>query len=369
MQPRIKLLIVYKDPKVHNPVASHAGLGVTALNTAKVLREHGYDAKPESVVDGYEIRNNLRSGKFSCTHLVMCAPFFDTPFLESLCIEFPYVTFVVTFHSNVGFLSVDKWAMGILLEQIDLQRTIGNFHIAGNNSRFCAGVRSAFNTQCLLLPNLYPLGNPVYRAPWRNGTLHIGAFGAIRVLKNLPSAAWAAQIMARELKTHVDFHISSGRVEGAGSDVVLTTLKRISENVSRHAYGMTLIEEPWAPWDVFRTAVVGRMHLLMQPSYTESFNGVTADGISMGIPSVTGPAIDWVPKNWIANVDDVNDMAHTGCMILPSADNDTPGDGYQFLRRYLNRSLDSWEEFLSPGRYSLVHRACRAVRRRIALYR
>lgn len=364
MQPSNKLLIVYKDPKVHNPVASHAGLGVTAINTARVLREHGYDATPESVVDGYEIRNNLRSGKWSCTHLVMCAPFFDTPFLRALCNEFPHVIFVVTFHSNVGFLGVDKWAMSILLEQIELQRTVANFRVAGNNPRFCRGVRSAFKAECLLLPNLYPLGKPVHRSPWSCGTLHIGAFGAIRVLKNLPTAAWAALIMANELKTNVDFHISSGRVEGAGADAVLITLKRVADSSTR----LTLVEEPWAPWDTFRTTVVGRMHLLMQPSYTESFNGVTADGISMGVPSVTGSAIDWVPKNWIANVDDVNDVAHTGCMILPAPGNDSPTDGYKALRRYLDSSLDAWDEFLCSQRFSVMQRACRAIRRTIALH-
>lgn len=369
MQPRIKLLIVYKDPKVHNPVASHAGLGVTALNTAKVLREHGYDATPESVVDGYDIRNNLRSGKFTCTHLVMCAPFFDTPFLKSLCAEFPHVTFVVTFHSNVGFLGTDKWAMGILLEQIDLQLTVSNFRIAGNNPRFCKGVRAAFGASCLLLPNLYPLGKPEYRSPWHRDTLHIGAFGAIRVLKNLPTAVWAAKIMAREIRTDVEFHISSGRVEGAGADAVLTTLRRIAASSAGGPYRLNLIEEPWAPWNIFRVNVVSNMHLLMQPSYTESFNGVTADGISMGIPSVTGPAIDWVPKNWIANVDDVNDVARVGCMILPSTSNDSPEDGYRALRRYLDRSLDAWDEFLQRGRYSKMQRACRAMRRTFALYR
>ena len=54
------------------------------------------------------------------------------------------------------------------------------------------------------------------------------------------------------------------------------------------------------------------MHLLMQPSYTESFNVVTADGVAEGVPSVVSDAIDWAPDNWKAPVDDAHAMARRG---------------------------------------------------------
>ena len=55
-----------------------------------------------------------------------------------------------------------------------------------------------------------------------------------------------------------------------------------------------LVENGWQPWPQFRNTV-RHMHLLLQPSYTESFNVVTADGIAEGVPSVVSDAIEWAP--------------------------------------------------------------------------
>ena len=72
-----------------------------------------------------------------------------------------------------------------------------------------------------------------------------------------------------------------------------------------------LVENGWQPWPQFRQTV-RHMHLLLQPSYTESFNVVTADGVAEGVPSVVSAAIDWAPRSWIAPVDDANAMARVG---------------------------------------------------------
>ena len=55
-----------------------------------------------------------------------------------------------------------------------------------------------------------------------------------------------------------------------------------------------LVENAWQTWPQFRQTV-RHMHLLLQPSYTESFNVVTADGIAEGVPSVVSDAIEWAP--------------------------------------------------------------------------
>jgi hypothetical protein len=58
------------------------------------------------------------------------------------------------------------------------------------------------------------------------------------------------------------------------------------------------------------------MHLLLQPSYTESFNMVTADGIAEGVASVVSRAIDWAPEHWKADVDNVPQIARVGRQLL-----------------------------------------------------
>lgn len=71
----------------------------------------------------------------------------------------------------------------------------------------------------------------------------------------------------------------------------------------------------WQSWPAFRKTVA-HMHLLLQPSYTESFNMVTADGAAEGVASVVSEAIDWAPDDWKANVDDVLDISRVGRRLL-----------------------------------------------------
>ena len=72
------------------------------------------------------------------------------------------------------------------------------------------------------------------------------------------------------------------------------------------------------------------MDLLLQPSYTEGFNMVTADGIAQGVASVVSDAIAWAPKNWQAETDDAIDIANKAVGLLhdPGAvDDDDAIDG------------------------------------------
>jgi hypothetical protein len=87
------------------------------------------------------------------------------------------------------------------------------------------------------------------------------------------------------------------------------------------------------------------MHLLLQPSYTESFNMVTADGVAEGIPSVVSDAIDWAPDDWKANVDDVLDISRVGRRLL--CDPHAAMDGLRALESHVAGGIRAYEEYLS----------------------
>ena len=89
------------------------------------------------------------------------------------------------------------------------------------------------------------------------------------------------------------------------------------------------------------------MHLLLQPSYTESFNVVTADGIASGVPSVVSEAIDWVPRYWQAEVDDVNDISRVGRQLL--GDPIAAVDGLKALKTYVVEGVKYWKDYLKDG--------------------
>jgi hypothetical protein len=175
---------------------------------------------------------------------------------------------------------------------------------------------------------------PVYNG----GTLRIGAFGATRPQKNLMSAAGCALQLHEELKVDTEFWVSGGRLEGGGQ-TILNSVRAMINGIP----GITLKELGWATWPQFRD-VVRKMHLLVQGSYTESFNMVTADGISEGVPSVVSDALDWCPEYWKAYSDNVPDMARVGRQLI--FDPQAPLDGMTHLEEHNSSSFHAWCDWL-----------------------
>jgi glycosyltransferase involved in cell wall biosynthesis len=104
-----------------------------------------------------------------------------------------------------------------------------------------------------------------------------------------------------------------------------------------------LVENSWQTWPQFRTTVA-HMHLLLQPSYTESFNMVTADGVAAGVPSVVSDAIDWAPPAWTARADDVVEIARIGRTLLNDAQ--APSDGLKALNHHNKAGIMAWKSYL-----------------------
>ena len=219
--------------------------------------------------------------------------------------EFPNTTITVMSHSNFGFLAADPHAVKLLREVVELQETTPNVVVgAGNSKRFLAAA-------CRTCGACRSRGSPEHlqgsrarhrrRArPWPGDSLRLGLFGAARSLKNGLTAAAAAVILAERLRVPTELYVSTD-AEEEGTNRALTEL---TDNVPN----LKLVRTGWLPWTKFRS-LVSNMHVLLQPSFTESFNVVTADGIAEGVPTVTSWAIDWVPSTWQADPDDAGDVA------------------------------------------------------------
>ena len=300
-----RLVLAYKNFAACQNI-SHIGLGVSALNTCKVLRRAGIVADVWPIVSGKDLADRLQ--RDPATHVVISAPWIPSVELQTLVAAHTCTRFAVNCHSNVGFLQADASGVRLVREAMDVEAASHNFHLGGNSERFCAWIRSAYTRPCTYLPNLYYLetGCRPWRPLYEGGTLRIGAFGAIRPLKNLMSAAGAALDITRRYKVNLELWLSAGRTEGGGDTVM---------NAARAMLGglpnVKLVENGWQTWPQFRQSVA-HMHLLLQPSYTESFNMVTADGVAEGVPSVVSEAIDWAPQHWKAMTDDVLDIARVG---------------------------------------------------------
>jgi hypothetical protein len=336
------LLICYKNFSKDCNI-SHIGMGVTAAYTAKTLVANGYFAEARPIHGADDLTTYILSqenGASPVTHVVICAQWIATRSLALMVRQFPHVIFALNCHSNVGFLQAEPPAINLVREAIDLETTLPNFHASSNNARLADALRQMYGRPVTYLPNLYYLHGkePIHRPPWNGGLLRIGAFGSLRIYKNFSTAIAASIELTNQLKCHSEIWINSGRDDGTGNVVYRTAVAW-----TRGLPNVTLKQFPWSSWPEFKREV-GAMNLLMQPSYTETFNNVTADGICEGVPSVVGESIEWVPEYWKANVDDSGAVADVGRRLL--FDTRAPQDGYAALQAYVDRGLPHWRKFL-----------------------
>jgi hypothetical protein len=338
----LRVILAYKNFAAANRAVSHIGLGVTALNSAKSLRDAGVATDVWAVTSSQQLAQQLTAAKAfaPASHVVISAPWIPTMELERLTAEHQRTKFAVTCHSNLGFLQADPGAMRLVREGLELQRSTWNFQVAANNQRLSSWVADTYGNPCTYLPNLYHL-DPLAgrnRTLFSGGTLRIGAFGATRPLKNFTTAAGAALEIASRMRVDLEFWMSSGRNEGAGP--LVNAIQQMTAGLPH----VRVVENGWQTWPQFRQTV-RHMHLLLQPSYTETFNVVTADGVAEGVPSVVSHAIEWAPRGWKAEVDDVHHIATVGQKLL--RDKRATRRGLKALQNYNRRAMRFWEAFLT----------------------
>ncbi len=333
----MNLLLAYKNFAA-NANISHIGLGVSALNNAKVLKRHGINVHVLAINSAQDLSTYLAHHP-EVTHVVISAAWIPTLELGNVIVLYPGVEFASNIHSNVGFLQADANGVELLRQYVNLQREMLNFRVAGNSLQFTDWLSEAFTIESMYLPNLYQLDSTtmVNRPLYNGGTIRIGAFGASRPQKNFMTAAAAAVSISKELGVQVEFWMSGGRKEGGGA------IERAIEALLRNRPSVSLHILNWLPWPEF-LEVVESMHLMFQVSYTESFNVVTADGIARGVPSVVSQAIDWVPERWIAHSDDALDCARVGRALI--TDPHAATDGVMALERHNQNGFHEWLDFL-----------------------
>ncbi len=333
----MKLLLTYKN--FQKPGVSHIGLGVSALNTAKVLIAHGIPVIVQAVNSTKDIANLIDKHP-DVTHVVVSAPWIKVTDLTLLICQYCNVQFAVNCHSNVGFLQADTAGVQLIRQYIDTEQGNLNFRVSANSTKGTRWLREAYQAPCLYLPNLYYLdySRAHSRPVWNGGILRIGAFGATRPLKNLMSAAGAALVIKNSLKAETEFWLSSGRPDGGAG--VVQSIQAMLQGVP----GMRLMFNQWASWPQFRDTV-REMHLLLNVSYTESFNMVTADGVAEGVPSVVSDAIDWAPENWVARTDDALTISHRGMCLI--RDPNAGHDGFVALEQHNKDGFGAWGQWLN----------------------
>lgn len=349
----VHALICYKNFGANRGI-SHIGLGVSALNISQVLRQAGVWVDVVPILSVADLEQTItqtdalaaRRAEIPLSHVVVSAPWISTTDWQRLIAKYPHIDFAVISHSNVAFLHADPQGTRLLREAMGLQLAWHNFTVAANSLKFACWAFRAYGTEFTYLPNLYNLehtrsrnlrGRPAYSG----GILRIGCFGAMRVLKNHMTAAAAALEIHNRLGVDTEFWINGGRNEGIGISGILNAMDQMTQGIK----GFTMKVTNWESWPQFH-ATVRNMNLLLQPSFTESYNMCSADGVAEGVPSVTSEAIEWVPESWKANSDDALDIANHGIALL--SDPAAPGEGWNALERQNQVGISSWLRWLVP---------------------
>jgi glycosyltransferase involved in cell wall biosynthesis len=342
----VRIGICYKNFAAWKGV-SHIGLGVAAMANAEYLNARNIETHVFPVRHNIDIVKAIKDyaleNKHPLTHVVISAPWLSTRDMKAIVEHFPLIQFVVVSHSNVGFLQADPSGIRLLRDYIELSHKLDNLSVGGNSARFTEWLTQAYGEYTVLLPNMYPVHSHVIDRVFRDlkqavrDVVKIGSFGAIRPLKNQLTACAAAISISKYLKRPVEFHLSAGREEGGGN-VVLSAIEQMSQNVPN----FKLVLDGWCGWTDFLKTVAD-MDLLIHPSYTESFNMVTADAIAQGIPVVGSEAIHWLPSSWKADSDDALALARVGLNLIV----DGPREGIKALKKHNEMGFENWKRFLN----------------------
>jgi hypothetical protein len=332
------------------PGVCHIGLGVTAANTMKVLRRAGIhtEAWPCDSPNGKGneikvLRRKLEDAQKShrpVTHVIISAPsWIQPPDFQSLAFDYPDVAFVQLNHSGAAYLSIDKFGIRNIREVAAISQTTHNVRVAANNERVCRFISQSFGVETLYLPNLYDTESFVPFVPQHMGnTIRIGSFGASRPWKNQLCAAEAAVMLAKALGRNLELYVNSKRPDGG--ERMIESRQELFHQLP-HA---KIVDVPWASWPQFRD-ITGNMHLLIQPSFDETFNVCTADGIAEGVPSVTTSALEWTPESWWAQAEDPHAIMRIGIGLLHGT-HQAVEEGRSHLRRYVDFALHRWQDYV-----------------------
>lgn len=353
---RVRVLFTYRS-FTNQPDISHIGLGISSVNNYRVLRQNGIDALIQGITKESELRAPLDRDP-EITHLISAAPWVSTAQWAFLADNFPEVAFAVNCHSNIGFLQTDPGAIQLMRQQMDLETWKHNLHVSGNSEEFCDAINAMYGVPCTFLPNLYYMddsSNAALSKPgWSGGLLKVGLFGAPRCQKNVASGAAAVLIAARDLNVPVEIWMNTGRDDNNESERILNSVKALVGGLPT----VSLKFFPWAEWPAFKR-FIGTMDVCMQPSYTETFNIVTADAASQGVPSVVSDAITWAPDEWKARVDSPQNIARTLIAVLH--DPASGRRGIQALQERNAVALEAWKRFLLNNQFGISARRWTAI--------
>ena len=351
-----KVLFVIKrrdafDPIKHAETSMQCGLYNSISYVHNMLLSQGIESQLSICID-----NNCINGfvyRFKPTHVIVEALWVVPEKIKLLQSMYPSIIWIIRLHSGMPFFAIEssqstKWCAEYV--------KIPNVFLAVNDKRLLNELniivtktiseRKEEKDLIIYLPNFYPQNilsktNQVSNKVEKD-TIDISCFGAIRPFKNVLTQAIAAIEFSKKINKKLRFHINSDRNELNGS-TVYTNLDNLFTYLPEN---YTLIKHPWMPRDTF-LELCQNIDIGLQVSFTETFNIVSADIVSNGVPIVGSTEIPWMNKRYMAEPVDVNDIIDKLLVTYNNLE-DNIQENQEGLLNYTNETIKVWLKYLKP---------------------
>lgn len=270
-----------------------SGLENSSIFISNYLNSQNINTKVSSIIDSNSIDKEVTQCKpdFTIIEALWVVP----EKLKELTQLHPNVIWVIRIHSKIPFLANE----GIAIKWIKSYYRMfpKKIFLAFNNYDIYRSFKNIYQSKSIIyLPNMYyPERKTIIKSQnIEERTLHIGCFGAIRVLKNNLIQAMAAIIYCNYRNLKLYFHINKNNLEQNGEEII-KNIRNLFHGTPHH-----LVEHDWMSHVDFLN-LVSKMYLGLQVSYSESFNIVAGDFVSQNIPFVGSSDIKWLSIPYKAN--------------------------------------------------------------------
>lgn len=340
-----KVLFIVKKRLAYGSHSKSYGLVNSCQFISNSLEESGIKSKCVIVTDNNDIDREVTT--YRPTHCFIEALWVVPEKFEILSLLHPNVHWIIRLHSEIPFLASEGIAMEWIRKYNQLRRKGISISLSSNSKEGCNQLKHIYGIHSVVYtPNVY---NPRYthkkdvfkESEIRGDVIHIGCFGAFRLLKNhLQQAVWAIQFADKHNKKLI-FHVNSSEHENnKESNQIMRNMKELFIN-SYH----TLKIHPWKEHKEFLD-LVKSMDLGMQISFTETFNIVAADFVHCNVPIVVSPEVDWACPLYMADPSNTDSVIFTMEMAYFCDVVKLQRLNKFYLNCHNKRSLHHWLEML-----------------------
>jgi len=340
-----KVLFIVKERVAYGTKTRAYGLYNSCQFVAKQLHDEGYEANVVQVIDNNCIDKVVT--KYKPTHCFIEALWVVPSKFEVLAKLHPKVKWIIRIHSMIPFLSSEGMAFEWMNEYIKLREKGIDISLSCNNAKLYEELKVLYKHNVSLTPNIYypeETVQPNTKFDYSNleDDLHIGCFGALRILKNQTQQAFWAIEFADEIKKTLHFHVNISEHEQKEAGPILRNLRAIFAN-TKHK----LVEHLWYEHPDF-LELVKKMDIGMQVSFTETFNIVAADFVYCHIPIVVSEQIQFIHPS--CRVDPAKEVevkyAIRAAYYSRLIGNELIKTNLSLLEHHNNNSIKKWLKYL-----------------------